>query len=93
VQAQSHGTEHRHADESYLAARIREALATDSRTASNQLKVVVADQRIVVRGEALSRTVCDSVTEVVEEIAPGYELDNQVKSSDMPPPQSAEEIV
>lgn len=76
----------------YLVAHIHQALAEDGRTAQQDLKVLVSDNQIVVRGECNSDEKRRSIEEVVRYVAPHHEVSNQVRIAPVRGPELAEEI-
>lgn len=76
----------------YLAQHIRNALATDPRVLEQGLEVTTAGTTIEVRGTVETAAQRHAVEIVVRELAPDFEVLNDV---DVPPnaePDSAEEI-
>ena len=76
----------------YLAARIKDALARDTRTGEQEIKVMVNDGLVILRGEVNTAEHRKLTEDVVRECAPGYQIDNQIKVPDLPPPEQSEEV-
>lgn len=76
----------------YLSARIKDALARDTRTGDQEIKVMVHDDRVLLRGEVNTEEHRKLTEDVVQECAPGYKIDNQIKVPDLPPPEQSEEV-
>lgn len=76
----------------YLPARIKDALARDPRTGEQDVKILVEDKRILLRGEVATQDHKDQTEKVVREIAPNFNVDNQIKLRDLPPPDQSEEV-
>lgn len=78
--------------ELYLVPHLQEALATDCRTAALDIRLNLGGKKISVKGEASSEEQRRAIEEVIRVSAQGFEVDNQVRLTDITPPQ-AEEIV
>lgn len=78
--------------ETYLVGHIQEALATDSRTAALDAQISLGEKKILVKGEANTPGVRRAIEEVIHSVAPGFEIDNQLRVTEIQPPQ-AEELV
>lgn len=76
----------------YLPARIKDALAQDPRTGEQDVKIMVEDKRILLRGDAATQDHKDQTEKVVREIAPEFKVDNQMRVRDLPPPDQTEEV-
>jgi predicted nucleotidyltransferase len=76
----------------YVAGRIKDELTRDERTGAQDVKVLVSNRRVILKGEALSENHREAVSEVVRGLAPGFELDNQLRVRVLPGPEGAEEI-
>ena len=76
----------------YTKGRIMEALTTDERIAEHDIKVVVADQSIIAKGEVFTEEQREAVNEVVKEIAPHLEFKNQVNVRVLRAPEGSEAI-
>jgi hypothetical protein len=78
--------------EPYLIGRIQNALATNERTAALDLQFNVGGKRVLVKGEVVCPEQHKAIEDVIREIACGYEIDNQIRVTDMTEPV-AEEVV
>jgi osmotically-inducible protein OsmY len=68
----------------YLVGRIQQALATDARTGELELDVRVAGGRVFLTGTVVTPERRIAVEEVVREMAPGYEVMNELSVMDEP---------
>ncbi len=78
--------------ETYMVGHILDKLATDGRTAANDLQLSVGGKKILVKGEVLSKDQRIAIEEVIQELAVGFEIDNQVRVTEVTAPQ-AEAVV
>ena len=62
----------------YIKGRIMEALTSDDRIAEHDIKVVVAENAIVAKGEVFTEEQKNAVDEVIKHIAPKHDFKNQV---------------
>jgi hypothetical protein len=76
----------------YLVAKVCEALKEDGRTAQQDLRVSLNGRKLVVGGDAPSEGSRRAVLEVVEAVAPGFEIVNQVNVVPLAGPDDAEKI-
>lgn len=76
----------------YTKGRIMEALTTDERIAEHDIKVIVTEDSVVARGEVFTVEQKHAVNEVIEKIAPGLDLKNQVNIRVLTPPEGSEAI-
>jgi osmotically-inducible protein OsmY len=76
----------------YLAQHLREALATDGRTAEQGIDVTVAGERLVLSGTAFSREQRDAIEVVAVEVAPGYEVQLDISVVEHLPAGPEEEL-
>ena len=76
----------------YLVSHIHEALAADKRTASLDVDVTIGGQKILIKGEAPSLEHRRSIEEVVTSFANGFEVENQIRITEVRAPY-AEELV
>lgn len=77
----------------YTKGRIMEALSVDERIAEHDIRVVVSDSVIVVKGEVFTHEQREAVNEVIHRIAPSMELRNQVNVRILMPPEGSEAIL
>jgi len=93
---EKHRTEHLFPEERepsiYTKGRIMEALTTDERIAEHDIKVVVSDSSIVVKGEVFTNEQKEAVNEVIRNLEPSMELRNQVHVRILTPPEGSEAI-
>jgi hypothetical protein len=62
----------------YLVHHIQEALATDPRARELGVDAQVVGERIVLTGTAATAGQREAIAEVVRELAPGYEVVNEM---------------
>lgn len=79
--------------DAYLLGHINDALATDTRTAALDAQLTVGGNKILVKGESPSQTQRRAIEDVIRDIAKGYEIDNQIRVTEMKPPEEVEEVV
>jgi predicted nucleotidyltransferase len=77
----------------YTKGRIMEALTTDERIAEHDIRVVVSDKVIVVKGEVFTDEQKDAISEVIQKLEPNMELRNQVHVRVLMPPEGSEAIL
>lgn len=78
--------------DAYLPARIKDALAQDPRTGEQDIKIMVEDKRILLRGDVGTEDHKEETERVVREVAPEYQVENQIKVRDLPAPEQAEDV-
>ena len=61
----------------YLPEHIREKLFHDPRVAEQDLKVDVKERRVLLGGNVSSLQLRHTITEVAQELLPGYEIVNE----------------
>ena len=76
----------------YLKGRIMEALTSDERVPEHDIKLIVAEQTIVAKGEVFTEEQMDALAEVINNIAPHLELINQVNVRVLKAPDGSEAI-
>ncbi len=76
----------------YTKGRIMEALASDERIAEHDIKVLVSETVIVVKGEVFTYEQKNAVNEVIQRLQPEMELKNQVYVRTLMPPEGSEAI-
>jgi osmotically-inducible protein OsmY len=77
----------------YMVARIREALAHDSRVNELELEVTIAPGRqVFVSGTVPTRERHDAITQVVSELLPDHRVHNQTSVGNLAGPPEVEEI-
>lgn len=76
----------------YTKGRIMDALTTDERIAEHDIKVVVADSIVVVKGEVFTDEQKNAISEVIHKLEPHLELRNQVNVRVLMPPEGSEAI-
>ncbi len=79
--------------EAYFIEKLREAIAKDPRTATLDIRIFVAGQQLVAKGEVNSDEQRRAIEQVIREIAPEYGVENQVKCCEISAPTAAEEVV
>lgn len=76
----------------YTKGRIMEALTTDERIAEHDIRVIVSESDIVVKGEVFTEEQRNAINEVIQKLAPALELRNQVHVRILMPPEGSEAI-
>ena len=76
----------------YLVAHIEDALAHDARVNELGLHVAVRGQRLYVNGTVSTDARRQAVTEVVAELADGFEVHNETAVATMSVPDDGEEL-
>jgi osmotically-inducible protein OsmY len=61
----------------YLPEHIREKLIHDPRVAEQDLKVDVMEHRVLLGGNVATTQLRHTITEVAQELLPGYEIVNE----------------
>jgi len=82
----------RHHAPQYIVARLKEGLAEDPRTGEQDLKFSVEGNRILVRGEVLSEERKRAADSLIRELAPGFEVENNIRVSVHSGPEGVEEV-
>ena len=77
---------------SYVVAHVREALARDSRANELHVDVTIAGKRVFLTGEVASDERKRSVTQVVQELLPDYDVHNETSVPPLDEPGDAEEL-
>lgn len=78
--------------EIYLLGHIQESLATDSRTCTADIDLVIDQGKIQLRGEAQTPDLRRSIEQVVRDNATGFEIDNLVTITEMAEPEVGEVV-
>jgi osmotically-inducible protein OsmY len=76
----------------YLVARIHKALATDPRTGELELDISIAGGRVFLSGSVATDERCRAVEEVVREVAPDLEVQNELSVTEEHPPGPPEPV-
>ena len=76
----------------YTKGRIMEALTRDERIAEHDIRVIVSDTIIVVKGEVFTEQQREAINEVIQKLEPSMELRNQVHVRILMPPEGSEAI-
>jgi predicted nucleotidyltransferase len=76
----------------YVKGRIMEALTKDDRIAEHDIKVMISDNGIVVKGEVFTEQQKEAINEVISSVAPNTEIKNQVLVRILNPPEGSEAI-
>lgn len=82
-----------HGSETYLIGHISEALAADPRTANLDCQLTVGGRKILIKGETQTGEQKKAIEEVVREFAPDFEVDTQLRVTEMSAPSAVEELV
>jgi predicted nucleotidyltransferase len=86
-------TDHHSDSPIYIKGRIIEALGHDERVAEHDIKVIVAENAIIARGEVFNQDQKNAIEEVITSIAPSHEFKNQVAVIVLESPQGSEVII
>jgi osmotically-inducible protein OsmY len=78
--------------ERYVVAHVREALAKDPRTNELNVEISVAGDSVFLTGPVTSIEHQAAVTEVVVEVAGGYEVHNHTSLAELGEPAEPEEL-
>ena len=76
----------------YLPEHIRERLIHDPRVAEQDLKVEVKENKVMLGGNVSSPQIRERITEVLHEIAPGYEIINETNVVSASEPEGEEPV-
>jgi predicted nucleotidyltransferase len=76
----------------YIKGKIMEALTTDERIAEHDIRVIVSESFAVAKGEVFTDEQRRAVTEVIRQVAPDLEVNNQVNVRVLSPPEQSEVI-
>jgi osmotically-inducible protein OsmY len=76
----------------YLPERIREQLFHDPRVAEQDLKVDVKQHRVLLGGNVSSLQLRHTITEVAQELLPGYEIVNEATVVPVTEPEDEEPV-
>lgn len=76
----------------YTQGRIMEALTTDERIAEHDIRVLINESVIVVKGEVFTNEQKKAVEEVIQKLEPQMELKNQIYVRILTPPEGSEAI-
>jgi predicted nucleotidyltransferase len=76
----------------YMKGKIMEALTTDERVAEHDIKVFVRNHEVIAKGEVFTSDQKKAVEEVIHQIAPHYDLRNQVEVRILKGPEGSEMI-
>lgn len=79
--------------EPYFIEKLREALATDPRSAALDIRLFVSGHKVVAKGEVTTEEQRRAIETILHEIAPDYGIENQVRCWDISATTSAEEFV
>ena len=78
--------------DTYLTAKIREALARDEKTGALDIEVYIQEEKILVRGHAHSDSHKKSILEIIRSSAPNLYIEDQVRVVDWQPPKDIEAL-
>lgn len=76
----------------YRAARLRQALAEDPRTAELGVRVTVRGEHVLLSGQVVSEGRRAELQRVLEELAPNLEIYNDIRVSCVDEPSRREEL-
>jgi predicted nucleotidyltransferase len=76
--------------DTYLAAKIREALIESKKTGAMGIDVIIQDGQILVRGQIESEEQHRSIVEVIRQVAPHLRIEDQLHVSDWKGPTEVE---
>jgi predicted nucleotidyltransferase len=77
----------------YIVGHIQDALSSDSRTAVADVQVSIGGRRILIKGEVRCAEQKKAIENLVRENAPDYDLDSQLRITDMTLTDRVEEVV
>jgi hypothetical protein len=80
------------AESRYLAEHLHEALLADGRVGEQDLRVWIEGGCIHVTGGVPTRARCDAIVAVVTELAPGWEICNDVELTDVAAGPDVEDV-
>lgn len=78
--------------DTYLAAKIREALANNVNTGALDIEVYVQEERILVRGQAHSEEQRRAILDLIKKSAPNMYIENQIQLPNWKAPNDIEAI-
>jgi osmotically-inducible protein OsmY len=76
----------------YVSQRVWDALARDPRTNEMEVRVRVAGMKVFITGTVASEERRANIETVVMEIAPDYEIQNQITVGDFPAASASEPV-
>lgn len=76
----------------YVAERLREAIATEPDIHELGITVHVTGTRVLLSGSASTPAQRDAITRLVERLAPGAEVVNEIETPSMTQPTDVEEL-
>jgi len=76
----------------YIKGKIIEALTKDERIAEHDIKIYVSHKTVLARGEVFNEDQKMAVNEVIQKIAPDFEIKNQLKMRELIAPEGSEAI-
>jgi osmotically-inducible protein OsmY len=76
----------------YVAERLREAIATEPDVHELGIEVRVSGSNVLLSGSLASREQRDAITRLVERLAPGLQVVNEVEVASTEPPRGVEEL-
>lgn len=76
----------------YTKGKIMEALTTDERIAEHDIKVFINKDKIVAKGEVFTEEQKEAVDQVIKEMAPTYQISNQIDVRVLRAPEGNEVI-
>lgn len=76
----------------YLPEHIRERLIHDPRVAEQDLRVEVRENKVMLGGNVSSPEMRERITEVTQEIVPGYEIVNETNVVSGSEPEGEERV-
>ena len=79
-------------DDPYIAEHVRDALASDPRTAGIELDVSAAGDAIVLRGTVTTTRRRDAAQDVIREHFPNWEIHNELIAREFQEPTRAEHL-
>ncbi len=76
----------------HLIAHVREALAEDPRIGEMELEVTLVGERLAVTGTVATPARRETISRVLAELLPGFDVDNRTEVPPLAEPDEAERI-
>jgi osmotically-inducible protein OsmY len=76
----------------YIVARLQDAFAKDKRICELDVKVTVEGNRILLRGEVTTEELKRSIGKAAQDLASGFQIENQIRVAVLTDPAGTEEV-
>jgi hypothetical protein len=76
----------------YRVARLRERLAQDPKISELDIQIEVADNKVLLRGEVLTKERLEAIVKTAAEVFPDFQIENQIRIANIMEPTEIEEI-